>query len=246
MNPSRWGPAIAVLVGLALALPGGFAASPPAPLPLADDGRFLGNLSAPVLSSGASGSVAGTLSDPLTVPLTAVVLVFELYAFTAAPGGNVGALPDTGVQLPSGNASETSISMAIGTLSPGAPALAIAFPVFAESGAPAGAYDLRSSLQFDANGTSYRLESRGFFSDAAWSAATRPSAGGGPGTLNLSELGVQGILPETAVGVVANGFPTIVLGLAVGGYLYVRRGPGSRAGADGAPPPQSAPSAAGK
>lgn len=223
-------------------------------LPIGDDGAFLSALSAPVLAPGGSGTVGFRLADPLPAAMTGVTLRFALYAFAPAPGGSSGTLPAGAVLLPTGGGNESSIAFEYDTVLPGAAPIAGGFPVDASPGAPQGAYAVRSSLTFTANGTAYLLESRGFFSDTAWSAATLPGGNGTTSTLNLTRLGVSGIVPETAIGVRSDPFLLPIVGLVaagivlagVGAYLYYRRGPGSSSGASSGAPPQSAPSAVGK
>jgi hypothetical protein len=234
------------------------AASTPPVLPVALFGGFLGNVSMPALSPGASGGVAFSVGDPLPSAMTQVVLTLDVYEFNAYPGNATGPPPAGGTpQFSSpGSSTGSSLILDVGTLTPGggtfrSPAT-VAVTVNAPSGAPDGTYAVRFSLTFVANGSSYVLESRGFFSTAAWESAT--STSGGASTLNVTRLGVSGILPESAVLVRSNPFPValaVVLGgalvlAALGGYWALRRGPGSRSGATGGPPPNHADTAFGK
>jgi hypothetical protein len=238
------------------------AAAPPAvgappSLPPATYIRFLSNLTMPTLAPGASGPVEFSVTDPLPLPLASVVLTLGVYAFNAYPGNATGPVPagEAPQFTGSGAATSDSVSIPIGALpsgavysSPGSVGLSVAAP----PGAPQGTFAVRTSLTFTYNGSSYVLESRGFFSASAWANAT--SVPGTPSSLNASRLGVSGILPESAVLVRSNPFPValaVVLGGAVvlaalGGYWAVRRRPGSRSGAKAGPPPSQAETAFGK
>ncbi|MCI4355643.1 MAG: hypothetical protein L3K18_00665 [Thermoplasmata archaeon] len=242
---------------LLVSLPPLSAASPPV-LPVVLFGEFLGNLSMPALSPGQSGGVAFSVGDPLPTAITRVVLTLDVYEFNAYPGNATGPPPASGTPEFSSAGSPTgpSLVLDVGTLTPGGSAFisptTVAVSVAAPANSPDGTYAVRFSLTFDANGSSYVLESRGFFSAAAWQSAT--SAPGGTSTLNVSRLGVSGVLPESAVLVRSNPFPlalALVLGgalvlAALGGYWALRRGPGSKSGATGGPPPNHADTAFGK
>jgi hypothetical protein len=246
-----------IALALLLALPlGGLATGAPPPaaalLPVADDGRFLSNLSAPILAPGGSGAISLTLSYPLSRPLDLVTLTLAVYEFTSFPGNVSGAPPPGGSPTFSGGLSNgTNETIAVASIGPGDAFRVpgnLSVSVAAPAGAPDGTYDIRASLTFTENGTPYRMESRGFFPAALWASATElPN---GTPTLNVSRLGVSGVLPETAVLVRTNPVATVlyvILGSAIvlaaaGGYVAVRRGAGSRSGAARVGPPKSAPS----
>jgi hypothetical protein len=244
----------AALVLLVVTLPATVAG--PAVLPPATYIRFLSGLSIPTLAPGSSELFQFTVTNPLPATMTSVVLSFGVYAFNAYPGNATGPVPAGEAPTFSGTGAPPSptVSIAIGTLavggsygSPGSVGLAVAAP----AGAPQGTYAVRTSLTFSSGGSPYVLESRGYFSAAAWANAT--SAPNAPSTLNASRLGVSGVIPESAVLVRSNPFP-LALGVvlagalvlaAVGGYWAVRRRPGPRSGASAAPPPSQADTALG-
>jgi hypothetical protein len=248
---------LAVVLVVLSGVPLRVSANPPV-LPLALEGRFLDGLTMPTLAPGSSGGVEFVVSDPLLVPMTDVVLTLAVYAFNAYPGNATGpVVAGTDPQFSgAGTSRGDAVTIPVGTLSPNATPFTsqgnVSLVVSAPSGAPQGTYAVRTSLRFTANGTAYVLESRGFFSNAAWANAT--SAPGAPSTLNVSRLGVSGVSPESAVLVRSNPFPValaIVLGgaiclAALGGYWAVRRRPGSRSGATAGPPPNHAETTLGK
>jgi hypothetical protein len=239
-----------VAVGL-LGVPAWAAGTASSAIPLADDGKFLVGLSAPVLAPGTSGTVAVTLTDPLATALATVTLSFGYYAFNAYPGNATGPVPNEFPSLTEGGVTGRAVTTTLASLAPGA-SVPVVIAVSAPSDSPSGTYALRSSLTFSLNGTAETLESRGFFSDQVWSQAT--TGPNGTSQLNLTTLGVAGVIPETAVLVRANPFPLpayALLGAAVvlaatGGYLAYRRGPGSSAGATAPADPSQAPTALGK
>jgi hypothetical protein len=247
----RMVPALLVVLLLPFHAPAG--ASAPPPISISADSGFLSNLSAPVLAPGGSGVLQFHLSDPLTRPLSQVSLTFELYAFAPAPGGSSSPMPNGAMSLSGPQGSGTLVTLPFPPLAPGS-TVSGSVGVVASGGAGDGGYSVRSMLSFAANGSSYRFESRGYFSDAAWNAATQPAGAPGPSEINLSRLGVDGITPETAVGVHTDPWLVPVLALVgagvlvagIGGVYYFRWGPGSRSGATAADDPQSAPSAWGK
>ena len=189
----------AALVLLVVTLPATVAG--PAVLPPATYIRFLSGLSIPTLAPGSSELFQFTVTNPLPATMTSVVLSFGVYAFNAYPGNATGPVPAGEAPTFSGTGAPPSptVSIAIGTLavggsygSPGSVGLAVAAP----AGAPQGTYAVRTSLTFSSGGSPYVLESRGYFSAAAWANAT--SAPNAPSTLNASRLGVSGVIPESA------------------------------------------------
>lgn len=245
--------AVLALAGLASSAAPPAAAAPPL-LPIADDGGFVTDLSAPVLPPGGTGAITFAFADPMTVPLRDATLTLQLYAFAPAPGGSSGPLPSPGVTFPSAGSNGTTVVLSDLPANPGGGATGETIPVAAAGGSPDGAYALRISLDFVANGSSYALRSRGFFTSSEWEAATLANGSNAPATINLTALGVSGVLPETAVGVrsASETVPIEVLAAGgvllagVGAFVYYRRGPGSRSGAAGPSEPQSAPRAVGK
>lgn len=232
-------------------VPGGpFGVGRATSIPLGEDGLFLTNLSAPILAPGGAGTLSFRLHDPLVGDLAQLSLRLQVYSYVPTLGSSAGEVPADALQLSSPSGAGGNVTLRWATLPAGAEVDG-SVTVLCASGAPLGAYLVRTALSFVWNGSSEQFESRGYFSDAAWTAAT---AGGGAGSPNLTALGVDGIVPETAVGVATDGWtlPIYVLagaGLvlaAAGAFLYYRRGPGSSSGAVAGPAPQSAPSAFGK
>jgi hypothetical protein len=241
--------ALLLLGGGALGAPTARAAGYPA-LPAADEGRFLSGIAAPVLAPGGSGALTFTLTDPLSTALAGVVLTFGLYGFNAFPGNATGPLPSDGVPTFTGvGAAGASDSVRIGALGPGesfSPAGNVSVGLSVPASAPSGTYAIRTSLAFRAGNTSYLLESKGYFTAAQWASATiLPNRSA---TLNLSRLGVSGVLAETALLVETNSIAPWLYGVlaaslllaAAGGYVAWRRSSRSSSGARTPPPPQKA------
>jgi len=235
-------PVLAVLAGVAvLALgvaPGPAAAGYPL-LPIADDRGFLGNLTAPSLTPGASGPLAFSVEDPLAHPLSAVLLEMDVYAFNGFPGNATSFVPVAGAPvLVTGSGSGPTANVTIGGLAPGTPYRG-SVGVATSSSTPNGAYAVRFALTFDLNGSAYRLASRGWFSAALWAEATElPNGSVYLNNSSLETLGVSGVLPETAVLVSTSAYDWVLTGIlaaavvliAAGAWVYFRRG-GSSAGA---------------
>jgi hypothetical protein len=229
-----------VLVSVASFLPGVTASSTHAsgypPLPVLDGRQFLGNLSAPSLTAGTSGPLSFTVANPLPSTLVGALVTFQVYAFNAFPGNATSTVPVAGAPLLSyGPQSGAIVNLSVGSLGPGS-VFHGSVGVDSSTSTPSGTFAVRSSLSFTANGTAYLLESRGWFTSSAWAAATElPN---GSVTLNLTRLGVSGVLPETAVYVSSSGFDWALGALAAAGivlvgagaWVYFRRGPGSSSG----------------
>ena len=64
-----------------------------------------------------------------------------------------------------------------------------------------GTYFVRFSMNFDYNGTSRIMQSRGHWNMEQWEAATSNVTDNYPGNINLDTLGVDGIIPDSSFGV---------------------------------------------
>jgi hypothetical protein len=211
--------------------PGGYEA-----LPIEYGRELLGNLSGPSLVAGSSGSLTFTVEDPLSTVLEAPVLTLEVYAFNAFPGNSTSTVPVAGAPvLTTATSSGAAAIFNLSALAPGA-VYHGDVGVSTSSSSPSGTFAVRAELSFNSGGTPYLLESRGWFTSAAWAAATElPN---GSVTLNLTRLGVSGVLPETAVYVSSAGFDWalgILAGAGIvlvgaGAWVYFRRGARSRSG----------------
>lgn len=255
-HPAPFGRALAVgwavLVVLALLAParadGARSAFPASPLdrPLTSnltlERELLSNLSAPSIGPGGTSSLSYRLTDPASFStLENVVLTFQLYAFSGAPGGDPGSLltggeglalesvaasgdcPVPAPSLPAADApvlatattSGLSVNVSLGDL-PTDAAVTGSVRVLTSSATPTGTYAIRTALVFSAGSVPYRFESRGWFCASAWANATEGP--NGSATINASRLGVSGIVPETAVYVAASDWPVALAVLAGAGF----------------------------
>lgn len=207
-----------------------------APLPIEYGRQLLGNVSGPTLVPGASGTVSFTVADPLSSPIASTVVELAVYAFNAFPGNATSTVPLSAPPvLSNGSASGEDVDVALGTVGPGAVTYG-SVGVATSASTPSGTFAVRTAVSFVAGGVSYRLESRGWFTAAAWASATElPN---GSVTLNLTRLGVSGVTPETSVYIGSTGFDWAIGALAAGGvvlvgagaWVYFRRAPGSSSG----------------
>ncbi len=251
-NPRRARPArpgrtaaVAALAGLGLlalllgaAPPVRASGYPPLPGGLGQDRELLDNLSAPSIVPGGSGQIAFQVTAPAASvgPLVGVVVEFAVYAFNGYPGTGSAPLPvGQAPVLSNATTSAEDVRVGLGTLSPGASdSGSVGFAT--SGGTPAGTYAVRTAVSFTENGTAYRLDSRGWFNASVWAQATvLPN---GSATLNLSVLGVSGVVAETGIVVSPSGFTTALFAVAAAGvvlvgagaWVYFRRTPGSRSG----------------
>jgi hypothetical protein len=239
-RPWAAGIAVAFLLVGAFPVPAAAASYPPLPPPgIPLDRKFLSNLSAPSVGPGDSTRLNFTVTDPSAfgATLTALVASFQVYAFNGFPGNATAILPvGSAPVLVNATISAAAVSVPIGSLSSGA-AFVGSIGLTTSTTTPAGTFAIRTALSFDMNGTAYLLESRGWFSLSVWEAAT--TLPNGSATLNLTTLGVSGVVPETAVLVAPSGWPIALAVLlavgfalvAAGAWRYFRRTPASRSGA---------------
>src|SRR5208283_1724104 len=244
-EPGRTGhPLARTVLAVALALVALTAGSSPAeaagypPLPLAFDGTFLSILSAPDLTPGSSGALTFQVADPASfAPMSAVTLTLDVYAFNAFPGNASSSVSSAGAPvLVTPTTSGAFANLSLPSLTPGTHVDG-SVDVATTASTSAGTYAVRTSLSFLANGTVYRLESRGWFTARLWAAATElPN---GSLTLNLTVLGVSGVTAETAVQVTSSNWDWalgLILGAAIvlvgaGAWVYFRRDAKSSSGA---------------
>jgi len=251
----RFGPtAVAIILTALVVAPAALAPARAAfpPLTTAEYSAVLGALAVPSTAPGGSTTESGTLTNPLPGTLTDLNLTLQVYAFNGFPGNATGGInPATAPAFNAPTGAGLTDWFTVPSLAPGA-TYQFTATLVVPTAAPPGAYAVRSHLIFVENGSTYLLASRGYFAYDAWANASRTSSGAP--TINLTALDVSGVLPETAVGVVANPFPWVVatllggaaiLAVAGGYYAAVRPRPGSRSGAR-RPPPASAPRAFGK
>lgn len=232
---------LALLVLLLTGVSPGARAAPVQTVPIATDGQFLTNLSAPAVAPGDSSRISYGVTDPsrLTVPITRVVLTFQVYAFNGFPGGGNGSLPvGSAPVLDNSTASGAVVNVTIGTLAPGSTDRG-SVGIATATSTPAGTFAIRTEISFDLNGSPAVLRSRGWFTESQWAAATELSNGSATLTpAGLQALNVSGIIPETAVLVASNDWSWALTGLLVGAFVllaagawvYSRRGPGSTGG----------------
>jgi hypothetical protein len=241
--------AFAVLAVGVLSVPSADAAYPS--LPIAIGEKFVQDLNTPTLTPGSSGTITFGLANPLNQSIGNGVVNLSLYAFNAYPGNATSPLPSAD-ETPAFTNGQSAMSLQLpSSLAPGI-SVSESVAISAPSGTPQGDFALRISLSFVENGTAFLLESRGFFSSAQWSNATTSANGGA--TLNLTALGVSGVLPESAILVRSNPFTLPLYGIfaialvlaGLGGYYALRKGPGSKSGARHSPEVRQAASALGK
>jgi hypothetical protein len=240
-HPTRRAFRTAVTVALTLTaltamVPPSAAASFP-PLPIAFDARFLSNLTGADIAPGGQSALSFEVGDPSAFArMTAVTLTLEVYAFNAFPGNATSSIASAGTPVLLGpTSSGTSVNVSLPPLIPGEHEEG-SVGVASATDTPAGTYAVRTALSFTANGTDYRLESRGWFTAGLWAAATElPN---GSVTLNLTTLGVSGVTAETAILVSSSNWDwvlALILGaslvlIGAGAFVYFRRGPKSSSG----------------
>lgn len=244
LRPARrtWAVALAVALSGLLALavtPGPAHADPYPPLPVEVGRQLVGNLSAPSLAPGTSGSLGFTVANPFAGAIQGVTLTLQVYAFNGFPGNATSLVPVASAPiLTTATSSGPSANVSVSTLASGG-VYRGSVGVATSASTPSGTYAVRTALSFTtvANSTGYRLESRGWFDDATWRAATElPN---GSVTLNLSKLGVSGVTPETAILVTSTDWAWVLGGVlaaaivlaGAAAWVYFRRGPGSTSGA---------------
>ncbi|MCI4365322.1 MAG: hypothetical protein L3K10_04585 [Thermoplasmata archaeon] len=221
-------------------------------LPLALDRWFVSNLTGADLAPGGSGTIAYSIGDPMTgTPLISVVLTLDVYAFNEFPGNATSTVGASAAPiLLNSTASGLEVNESVGVVAPGQ-AIGGSVGVRTSSTTPSGAFAVRTAIRFTAGGATYLLESRGWFTSAQWKAATEGA--NGSVVLNVTALGVSGVVPETSILVTSSALDYALWAVLAGGVLLIAvaawlyfRPPKSRSGVRNAPDETQAPSALGR
>lgn len=93
-----------------------------------------------------------------------------------------------------------------------------------------GTYFVRLMLNFTYEGEGYTMKSRGHFTREEWEEATTNTTKNDPGNINITRLGVDGIIPDTTFGVkkpwpvwplyLLGGLSVLFAALAILTYMY--------------------------
>jgi hypothetical protein len=220
-------------------------------VPLGLDRWFVSNLTGAEVSPGNGGTIAFTVGDPLVgLAITSTVLTLQVYAFNAFPGNATSTVDVSAAPvLVTPTASGLVVNESFGTVESNH-SVAGSVAVETSSTTPSGTFAVRTALRFVAGGENYLFESRGWFTASAWAAAT--AGPGGSVALNVSALGVSGVVPETSVLVSSSNLSTAIYVVLGGGLVLVGlaawlyfRSPNSRSGVRKAPEETQAPNALG-
>ena len=79
--------------------------------------------------------------------------------------------------------------------------ITLKFRIVSDEDTREGTYFVRFSMNFDYNGTSRIMQSRGHWNMEQWEEATSNVTDNYPGNINLDTLGVDGIIPDSSFGV---------------------------------------------
>lgn len=175
----------------------------------------MGNFQSKNIEPGQSGDLTFTIQNRYHSDITNVVLTCEIYSHATIDGYTE--LPSGAVNPPSFDSGQlqTSKSLAViygwnatrntaefNKLVGEEPT--IQYKIRTSTDDTQGIYYLRFSLEFDYNGTHYKMESRGHFSKTEWDQATSNPMPGDVGNINITMLEVAGILPDTSISVRAH------------------------------------------
>jgi hypothetical protein len=211
---------VATILGLMTSSLPAARATPYPTVPLALDRWFVSNLTGAELAPGGGGAISFTVGDPLAgVALSSTVLTLQVYAFNAFPGNATSPLTVAAPPvLVSSSGSGAVANVSLGTVAAGS-VVAGSVEVQSSGTTPSGTFAVRTALRFVAGGADYLLESRGWFTDAQWSAAT--AGPGGSVDLNVSALGVSGVIPETSILVSSSNLSTAIYAVLGAGLVLV-------------------------
>ena len=151
------------------------------------------------IEPGSKGKLNFTLTDRYDGPMVNVTLVVEVYKWaTIDEAKDIGKI-DHAPTFKGGHAQR--YELVLGQMASGA-GMNILMTIETKTDTPEGTYFVRTMMDFEYQGQSYVMRSRGHFTNAQWEAATdeinlNQSVGG----INITYLGVDGILVDTSFSV---------------------------------------------
>jgi len=168
------------------------------------------NYSTPVIMPGDVGILSFTVKNRYNVTMTNVTLTVEIYKYaTYYEAKDAENVPDAPVTE---NANRTIVQI-ISNIYPNA-SIPVSFKIYTQPTTPEGVYFVRSKMEFvyaGVNKTQCLMKSRGYFDNNLWNAALNIPDNVNrsnetqmiqyPGGINISMLGVDGILPDTSLSV---------------------------------------------
>lgn len=168
------------------------------------------NYSTPVIMPGDVGILSFTVKNRYNVTMTNVTLTVEIYKYATYYGAED--IENTSNAPVTENANHTIVQL-ISNIYPNA-SIPISFKIYTQSTTPEGVYFVRSKMEFvyaGINKTQCLMKSRGYFDNNLWNAAANIPDNVNrsnetqmlqyPGGINISVLGIDGILPDTSLSV---------------------------------------------
>jgi len=159
------------------------------------------NFTTPIIIPGESGILNFTIKNRYNLPLRNVYLALEIYHWARIDdSSDISEISEPPYFFSSTNSS-TLLSLRFGLIKSNE-TVEVREKIKTKGDTREGTYFVRTMLTFTYNNTSYVMKSRGHFSKELWNQATsEPDEHEDTGTINLTLLGVDGIIPETTFSV---------------------------------------------
>jgi hypothetical protein len=188
-------PAAAFLLLLLVAMPAPAAENYSAPNKIPD----LSDFKTPQIVPGASGSYQFSVRNRYNGTLENATLTVEIYKWaTLEDAKDIGRISDP-PEISEG--ARQGYSAPAFSLGPNQ-TTTVKITVATSKSTPQGTYFVRQMMQFEYNGTHLLMKSRGYFTNREWDNATTNANGSrAVGGINLTMLGVDGILPDSSFSV---------------------------------------------
>jgi len=188
-------PAAAFLLVLLLALPVSAEENLSAPNKIPD----LSDFKAPQIVPGSSGGYQFSVRNRYNGTLENASLTIEVYKWaTLEDAKDIGKVSDPPEISEGARQGYTAPPFSLGPNQTTTEKITIS----TSKSTPQGTYFVRQMMQFDYNGTHLLMKSRGYFSNKEWdNATTNVNGSRAVGGINLTLLGVDGILPDSSFSV---------------------------------------------
>ncbi len=157
------------------------------------------NFSTPQMVPGDTGELKLSITNRYYADMTNITLTVEIYRYANIHESKELDRVDKVPKFVSSGEQTTYIEW--NRIEPDQKVSNAVFKIRSRESTEQGTYFVRFQLNFDYNGSSYVMRSRGHFSNELWDDATTNTTNDNPGNINITKLGVDGIIPDTTFGV---------------------------------------------
>lgn len=155
----------------------------------------------PGIKQGHTGQISFTISNRYDKPIIDVNYTYEIFKLVTSTSSIL--IDDVDIPPIIVESNNQTIEFYYNSLDTNSK-LFVSLNISTNKNTNVGTYFVRSQLEFNYNGSRYILSSRGHFTDEEWNNADLTAKPTDPDGINLTTLGVDGIIPDTSFKVEEN------------------------------------------